>query len=148
MYVIWFMISEKSITRCKFQHRTGAPTHQKSYQTRHAKRIVYQNFYIYMNMCILTEGRNFKAFLKANYAIVSFTNNCYDVNSGYGACKQQTFLNFTADLMNTMQFKQFVNLYYFKVFLICLWVKQISDKPGGSRTLENGALAVNEIRLL
>ena len=87
-YMIWFMISEKSITRCTFPHCGGARMHQKS-QTRH-KKIVYQNLqffqplritfmwtlvFIDLNTYILTEDRNFKTFLKENYAIA--LDSCY-----------------------------------------------------------------------
>ena len=73
--------------------------------------------FIDINTYILTEGRNFKRFLKENYAIV--LSSCYlftyllnvengierDIASAYGVCIHYTFLGFTADLMNTMQVK-------------------------------------------
>ena len=33
-----------------------------------------------------------------------------DVDGAYGVCIYYTFLNFTADSMNTLQFKQMMNL--------------------------------------
>ena len=34
----------------------------------------------------------------------------HDIDSAYGVCIHWTFLNFTVDLMNTLQFKQMMNL--------------------------------------
>ena len=74
-----------------------------------------------MNSYILTEGRNFQIFWKENYAIA--LDGCclltkknvehgieHDIDSAYGVCKHLTFLNFTAGLINTLQFKQIMNL--------------------------------------
>ena len=77
-YTIWFMISEKSITRCTFLHFV-ARMHQKIL-TRHTEKLctkIYNSFNPYFNFiwtsCFYwyehTEGRNFETFLKENYAI-------------------------------------------------------------------------------
>ena len=34
----------------------------------------------------------------------------HDIDSAYGVCMYQTFLNFTTGFMNTLQFKQMMNL--------------------------------------
>ena len=34
----------------------------------------------------------------------------HDIDSAYGVCIHWTFLNFTVDLMNTLQYKQMMNL--------------------------------------
>ena len=71
--------------------------------------------FIDMNTYILTEGRNFKTFLKGIYttALEFFSHllvtKCWTWNwtlcfdSGYGTCG---ILNFTVDSMNTLQLKQ------------------------------------------
>ena len=71
-YTIWFMIFEKSITRCIFLHR-GARMHQKSQRSKQNFQlfqplnylrlddlVIFTNMYTY----ILTKGRNFKILLK------------------------------------------------------------------------------------
>ena len=58
-YMIWFGISEKSITRYTFLHCGGAHMYQKSQQTRHSKKIVCQNFQSFnpwkLPSCLLDE---------------------------------------------------------------------------------------------
>ena len=79
-YTIWFMISEKNITRCTFLHR-GTCKHQKS--QRGTDKILSalklhllwtSDFYWYEDVYI-TGGRSFKTFLKENYAIAY--DSCY-----------------------------------------------------------------------
>ena len=66
-YTIWFMISEKNVTRCMFLHR-DACMHQKSQRGIH--KMWTGGFYWWTRAYILTEGgRSFKAFMKENYAI-------------------------------------------------------------------------------
>ena len=102
-YKIWFMISEKGITRCTSPPR-GARMPQKSQQGIQKNCIpefpILSNsfplFFTDMNMYILTEGRDFKKFLRENYAIA--LDSCYlfkenvehgiehDVDSVYEVC--------------------------------------------------------------
>ena len=66
------------------------------------------DLFIDMNTYIITEGRNFKAILKENYAMT--LDSCYlfnvehgieyDVDSTYGIYLYYTFLNFAADLIS------------------------------------------------
>ena len=74
-YLIWFMISEKNITRPTFLHR-GAWIHQISQQgiqkILSALKLIICGLVVFIdiNKYILTEGgRSFKTFLKDNYAI-------------------------------------------------------------------------------
>ena len=77
-YTIWLMISEKIIMESLFlQH--GVCMHEKSQQSIQ-KSCVPEFLYglvvfIDMNTYILTEGKDFKAFLKQNYAIT--LERCY-----------------------------------------------------------------------
>ena len=83
-HTIWFMISEKTMTKCAFIHRGDGHMHQKSHQKRLTKNLcsrISNSFnpqklpsyglviFIDMNMYLFTEGRNFNTFLKENYAI-------------------------------------------------------------------------------
>ena len=74
-----------------------------------------------MNAYVLTKGRNFKIFLKKNYAITLdgryiFTKKM--LNMGLGMmlivpmkfAHIMTFLNFLVDSINNLQFKQIVSL--------------------------------------
>ena len=74
-----------------------------------------------MNAYVLTKGRNFKIFLKKNYAIILdgryvFTKKM--LNMGLGMmlivlmkfAHIMTFLNFLVDSINNLQFKQIVSL--------------------------------------
>ena len=104
-FTIWFWISKKSITRYTFCHRGCARIYQKSQQARHVKKNVHQNFWFFQplknevldwtyevfvifinnNSYILTEGRNFKTFLKINYVVALdscylFTKKCWAWN--------------------------------------------------------------------
>ena len=58
-----------NIMRRKFLHRSGARMHRKSKPSKAYKKSCVTEFPEYMNMYILTEGRNFKTFSKENYAI-------------------------------------------------------------------------------
>ena len=73
--------------------------------------------FIDINTYILTEGTNSKIFLKENYAIA--LDSCYFLTKKMlnmelnmilivliGVCIHHIFLNFTADLMNTLHFKE------------------------------------------
>ena len=109
-HAIWFMISEKSITRSKFLHR-GVHMHQKSQQG--IPKIVCQSFQflhvgivvlIDVNMHMLTEDSNFKTFLKeidANasaditYLLESIKHGIeHDIDSAYGVCIQFAYSRF------------------------------------------------------
>ena len=70
-YTIWFMISEKGITR---QHmHVPSPWWCKHAGRSLNKQDIQKNFVPefpkYMNRYILTEGRNSKIFSKENYAV-------------------------------------------------------------------------------
>ena len=82
MYTICFIISDKSLTRCTCRH--SAREHQNSKQGTqkyHASELITLSalklpssglvVYVDIKACILTEGRNFKTFLKENFAIAS-----------------------------------------------------------------------------
>ena len=73
-YMIWFMVSEKSITRCTFLHRGGACIHQSLSKQDIQKNCVLE-FPEYMNTHVLTEGRNFETFSNVNYAMA--LDSCY-----------------------------------------------------------------------
>ena len=77
-------------------------------------------FFIDMNTYVSTRGRNFKSFLKETYEIA--LDSCYLLTNkmlnmelnmiiycAYGVCIHETFLNFTLDLVNSLQFKQMLN---------------------------------------
>ena len=73
------MISEKNITRRTFLHR-GACIHQKSQQGIQkiisALKLILCGLVVFIDMNTYTEvGRNFKTFLKENYAIA--LGSCY-----------------------------------------------------------------------
>ena len=68
------MISEKSVTRRTFLSCVGL--HQKSQQgTRISNLFTPEITLLWINTYIITEGRNFKTFLKENYA--TFLHSCY-----------------------------------------------------------------------
>ena len=85
------MVSEKSIMKYTFLHCCGARMYQKSQQTKHTNKMCskfsssfiqplklpYCVLVIFIDMTtyILTEGKNFKTFLKENNAIA--LDNCY-----------------------------------------------------------------------
>ena len=63
-----------------------------------------------MNTYTITGRRNFRTLLKENYAVG--LNSCYlfnvehgtehDIDSAYGVCMHQIFLNFTADEFDSL----------------------------------------------
>ena len=75
-----------------------------------------------MNTDILSEGSNFKTFLKKPDTILLDIDSCYtllkndelelehDVDSAYGVCIQLTFLNLPTDSINSFQLKRMMNL--------------------------------------
>ena len=83
-YTIWFIISEKSIMRCTVSSRC---MHGTKSLTRHTKKVCFKIFRSFspkitfmwtftdMNTYKLTEGRNFKILLKANYTAA--LDSCY-----------------------------------------------------------------------
>ena len=82
-----------------------------------------------MNTYIITGRRNFKTLLKENYTVG--LNSCYlfnvehgtehDIDSAYGVCMHQTFLNFTADEFNSLLVCNII-----RFFFNCLWGGQTS----------------------
>ena len=89
-YTVFFMISEKNITRCTFLHHFYTSMHQKSQQGIPYKKNCVSEFqflsnlklplcglvvFIDMNMYLHTEGRDFKKSLTKNYAIA--LDSCY-----------------------------------------------------------------------
>ena len=84
MPTIWFMISEKSITRCAFLHY-GACMHHKSQQSipkncapefpiLSALKLPLGGLMVFIDITtyMFTEDRNFKKCLKDNYAITCY----------------------------------------------------------------------------
>ena len=89
--------------------------------------------FIDMNTYILTEGNNFKTFLK-ELALDSYYVIEHEIGQVYGVCTHQIFLNSGEDLMSTLQFKhmdKFDSLLVFNVrfYFTYLWGRQISYKP-------------------
>ena len=76
-YTIWFTISEKSITMYTFFHHGVVHAYTKSLSTNKAYKnncvpelpILSALKNIEMNLDMLTKEKNFKTFLKENYAI-------------------------------------------------------------------------------
>ena len=115
-YPIWFMTFGKSITMCAFLYHRDPSMHQKSQQSilknfvsefpvLSALKIPLCGLVIFIavsTIWILTEVRSFKTFLKENYAIA--------LDSCYLFTKKCWTWNWTADLMNTLQFKQIMTL--------------------------------------
>ena len=123
-YTIRFMVSEKYITRCTFLYH-GAWMHQKSQRDTKkffsALKLPLRGLVVFidMNMYILTEKAwSFKTFFKENYAIALDSCYLFTKKMLYMELSMilivletlETFLKFTGNLMNTLQFKQMMNL--------------------------------------
>ena len=157
-YTIWFMFLKKVISQGArfFEDTCGTKSHNKAHKNCAPEFLIPSALkltscelvvFIDMNAYILIEGRSFKTILKENYAVA--LNSCYlfieheienDADSAaYGVCIQYTFLKFTAISMNTLQFKQRMNLTMclvcniIKLFFIFLWEDKLLMSLDGSR---------------
>ena len=121
------------ITRCKFLYLGGARMYQKVSANKAYKKIAYQNFQFFQplkitfmcscNFCRYEHvSRNFRTLLEENCAIAFdschlFTKKILNIKLNMILIVlmeftyiKKTFLNFTASLMNTLQFTQMMNL--------------------------------------
>ena len=120
MCKIFVMISEQKITRCTYGtslnkvHTALCTTTSNSFTSEilSCELLVF----IDINTYIITDVINFETIMKQNYAVA--LDSCYmftkknvehgikhDIYSAYGVYINNTFLNFKAVSMNTLQFK-------------------------------------------